>query len=221
MLAGGLLNRGHEPGSFQYQNARRSHLRRSECHDGRDEVCGRCGYWQPRADLGGVAQFGGFGGDGRHLAGGAGFRSPGRRRTSLRSWQDRKPLGARRHRNVVCPRRWYRRRGLQSSARRRGAADLVGHPICGAADRYRRQSLARPRPAPRRARHQEPGIGSGRAALRIGRAGLRCRHHRSGAVRTRLRLGRRRRRNRYCDRHLAAGTAAGAIDGRNLARPRT
>ena len=70
---------------------------------------------------------------------------------------------------------------LQPAARRRAAADAVGDPVRGAGDRYRREFLARPGAAPRRARHQEPGARRRCAAFRLRRAGLGRRHHRARA----------------------------------------
>ena len=83
---------------------------------------------------------------------------------------------------------------LWPPARRHAAADFVGDPVRGAADRHRRQSLARLRASSHRARHQKPGAGRRRAAFCLRRARLDRGHHWAGAVRARLRLGRRRRR---------------------------
>ena len=59
---------------------------------------------------------------------------------------------------------------------------IVGDPVRRPAGRYRRQFLARPGAAPRRARHQEPGARRRRAAFRLRRARLDRRHRRAGAV---------------------------------------
>ncbi len=119
--------------------------------------------------------------DHHHLDGGAGFRPPRRRGASLRPRQARKRFRAGRHRPALCAGRRHSGRILEPPARGRAAADHLGHPVHRAADRYRREFLARPGVASHRARDQEPGVGGRRAAFRIRRARLDRRHRRAGA----------------------------------------
>ena len=125
-----------------------------------------------------------------HLGGGAGFGPAGGRRAPLRPRQVREPVGARHHRPALCAGRRHSGRSLEPPARRRAAADHLGDPLRRAGDRHRREFLARPRAASRRARHQEPGARRRCAAFRLRRARFLRRHRRPHSRRPRLLVGR-------------------------------
>ena len=107
---------------------------------------------------------------------------------------------------------------LEPPARGRSPADALGDPLRGAGDRYRGEFLARAGAASHGARDPKPGAGGGRAAFRLRRARLHRRHHRAGADRPRLSLGRLGRRHRGRRDDIDPGPAARALHHRNAAR---
>ena len=102
------------------------------------------------------------------------------------------------HRAALRAGRRHPGRILEPPARGRAAADALGNSLRGAGDRYRGQFLARAGAASHGARDPKPGAGGRRAAFRLRRARLDRRHHRPGADRPRLCLGRLGRRHRGC-----------------------
>ena len=97
---------------------------------------------------------------------------------------------------------------LEPAARRRSPADALGDSLRGAGDRYRREFLARAGAASHGARDPKPGAGGGRAAFCLRRARFDRRHHRAGADRSRLCLGRFGRRHRGRRDDIDPGPAA-------------
>ena len=112
------------------------------------------------------------------------------------------------HRAALRAGRRHPGRILEPPARRRSPADALGDSLRGAGDRYRREFLARAGAASHRARDPKPGAGGRRAAFRLRRARLDRRHHRAGADRPRLCLGRLGRRHRGRRDDLDPGPAA-------------
>ena len=100
------------------------------------------------------------------------------------------------------------------------AADALGDPLRGAGDRYRGEFLAGAGAASHGARDQKPGAGGRRAAFRLRRARLHRRHHRAGADRPRLCLGRLGRRHRGRRDDIDPGPAARPLHHRDAARSR-
>ncbi len=165
MFRDGLLNPRPWALPFTRQIPRRGDLDFRQRRHGHGQIRGRYRHRQSRADLRGAALLGRRGRDRRHLDGGAGFRPSGGRGTSLRPRQARELVGAGRYRDALRAGGRDSGRIIQPPARGCAAADAVGDPVHRTARRYRREFLARPRAAPRRARHQEPGTGRRRAAF--------------------------------------------------------
>ena len=105
------------------------------------------------------------------------------------------------------------REGLRS-------AHALGDSIRRAADRHRRQFLARPRAAPGRASNPESGACGRCPSFRLRRPRIHRCHHRTDAVGIGLCVGRCRRRNRRGGPDLHPGPAARTRHDRNLAGSR-
>ena len=186
---------------------------------GRGQAGGRRRHRQSGADLRGAAQHDRPGRHHHHLGGGAGVRPAGGRRASLRPRQVREPVGARHHRPALSAGRRHSGRGLWPPARGHAAADHFGDPLRRARHRHRREFLARPRAAPRRARNAQPGARGRRAAFRLRRARLLRRHRRPHSRRPRLLVGRCGGRDRGGRHDRSVGPQDDARDRGNPARP--